>query len=591
MSSSDKANRVVQFSRINSGGVTWPKGFSMREAGLYHKNQEKGEPQKICGPFYVLGLARDRSNSEWSIYLSWYDPDGTLHKAKVALADLVSQGTDCFRGLVSQGFPVPASPGSLQKLKSALGGLYCEKRVRLIDQTGWFEGAFVLPHEILGARDQEFVFTNVSSAANYGWSGSLSDWLENIAAPASGNSRLVFAISAALSGPVFALLQEEPIGVNFFGSSSTGKSTLLKVAGSVWGGGGRSGFVQSWKSTINGLEAVAKAHSDTCLCLDELAELDARDASEIFYFLINGQGKSRADRSGEARQRSTWRTLLLSSGEITIEEKIWEGGRRPKQGQSVRFADVPADAGKRFGVLENTHGEEASVMIEKIKHDALQFYGVAGPAFVEHLTDAADICSVIKASTTKLVKQWGRDGADGQVLRVARRFAMIAVCGELASKWLDFAWQEGEANNAVKCCFDAWLENRGHAFAGELVQATNAIKEMITEHCDVHFPVLLGQDPGGSRSGTYTSKREVWGYQFEIQTGEKLIGMTPKAFAVAIKGIGQPREIARILHSRGFLHTTKSEPGRVTFAKKVRGKTVHLYAFREAELFKGEEDT
>ncbi len=385
-------------------------------------------------------------------------------------------------------------------------------------------------------------------------------------------------------------MKEEPLGINFFGSSSTGKSTLLKAAGSVWGGGGRSGFVQSWKSTNNGLEALAKAHSATCLCLDELAELDAHGASETIYFLINGQGKSRADRLGEARPRATWRMPILSSGEITLEEKIKEGGHIPKQGQSVRFADVPADAGKDLGVLEHVHGEEASSMIEKIKDHALRYYGVAGPAFVEQLTEAVNICSVIEASTNNLVKQWGQNGADGQVLRVARRFAMIAVCGDLASKWLDFAWQKGEANNAAKRCFDAWLENRGHAYAGELVQATNAIRDVITEHRDIHFPVLRRQEHESAPSVISRSKREVWGYQFEIQTGEKLVGFTRKAFERAIRGIGQSTELARILHSSGFLHTTKSEPGRFTYAKKVRGNTVHLYAFREAVLFEDEED-
>ncbi len=201
MSSPDNSDGIVEFSRINGGEVLWPKSFSMQGDGLYHQNQEKGEPQKICGPFYVLGMARDKSNSEWSIYLSWYDPDGSPHKEKIALADLVSQGTDCFRGLVSRGFPLHASSGSLQKLKSALGGVKCKKRVRLIEQTGWFEDNFVLPHEVLGRRDQEIVFTNVSHAALYGRLGELDDWRENVAALASGNTRLVFAISTACRGP------------------------------------------------------------------------------------------------------------------------------------------------------------------------------------------------------------------------------------------------------------------------------------------------------------------------------------------------------------------------------------------------------
>jgi hypothetical protein len=39
-------------------------------------------------------------------------------------------------------------------------------------------------------------------------------------------------------------------GVHFKGASSTGKSTALHVAGSVWGGGDTNGYIRSWRSTI-----------------------------------------------------------------------------------------------------------------------------------------------------------------------------------------------------------------------------------------------------------------------------------------------------------------------------------------------------
>jgi uncharacterized protein (DUF927 family) len=48
-------------------------------------------------------------------------------------------------------------------------------------------------------------------------------------------------------------------------------------------------------------------------------------------------------------------------------------------------------------------------------------------------------------------------GADGQVQRVAQRFALIAAGGELAVAADVLPWLKGEATAAAARCFDAWL--------------------------------------------------------------------------------------------------------------------------------------
>jgi putative DNA primase/helicase len=112
-----------------------------------------------------------------------------------------------------------------------------------------------------------------------------------VAKPAAGNSRLILALCTAFEGPVGELLKEEGGGLHFVGSSSIGKTTLLRVAGSVWGGG-RNGFPQTWRTTDNALEGIARAHSGTLLALDEIGELDPRKAGEVAYMLVNGQAKA-----------------------------------------------------------------------------------------------------------------------------------------------------------------------------------------------------------------------------------------------------------------------------------------------------------
>ncbi len=123
--------------------------------------------------------------------------------------------------------------------------------------------------------------------------GTDDDWRNNVGRFCSGNSRLILAVSCALAGSVLSLVGGESGGVHFIGATSTGKSTALLVGGSVIGGGGRNGFVQSWRATANGLEAIAELHNDLTLFLDELAQMDAREAAETAYLLGNGSGKMR----------------------------------------------------------------------------------------------------------------------------------------------------------------------------------------------------------------------------------------------------------------------------------------------------------
>jgi len=45
--------------------------------------------------------------------------------------------------------------------------------------------------------------------------------------------------------------------------SSQGKTTALRVAGSVWGGGGHNGYLRFLADYKNGVEAIAELHNET----------------------------------------------------------------------------------------------------------------------------------------------------------------------------------------------------------------------------------------------------------------------------------------------------------------------------------------
>jgi putative DNA primase/helicase len=76
---------------------------------------------------------------------------------------------------------------------------------------------------------------------------------------------MILALSHAFTGPLLSVLDRDGVGFHLRGAFSSGKTKILRAATSVWGA---PSFMQSWRSTDNGLESVAAACSHSLLALD-----------------------------------------------------------------------------------------------------------------------------------------------------------------------------------------------------------------------------------------------------------------------------------------------------------------------------------
>ena len=244
-----------------------------------------------------------------------------------------------------------------------------------------------------------------------------------------------------------------------------GQDDNFQEAASIWGRGDTSGYVRPWRATLNGLEGAAASASDTCLVLDELGVIEARDLHSAIYSLASGAGKVRAARDGSLRQPKSWRELILSSGEMPIETKIAEDrGRKPRAGQLIRMLDIPADRGLGFGAFDNAGPDgDAGLLAKASKRAAVLNYGTAGPEFVRRIiAEGADtVATMVRDAIERFVAKNVKAGSDGQIDRVARRLGLIAAAGELATILGVTPWREGEATEAAAWAFARWIERRG----------------------------------------------------------------------------------------------------------------------------------
>lgn len=478
-------------------GAAMPKGYFVNAAGLHYLDDSNPDKEPVpyrLGPVIeVLGWTRNTDSREWGQLLRWRDPDGVVHEWAMPASLLFDRAGGWVAELVRGGW-IP-EPG--QKQRAWLAAFFSKsnppERVRCVSSVGWHHGRFVLPDHVYGLPGAEpIVMQSAMSANPYQQAGGLAGWQDTIGKWSVGNSRLTLAVCLALSGPLLAKAGMGPGGVNMFGTSSTGKSTCLLAGLSVWGGPDAKA---SWNATKNGLEGALEIHNDTFYALDEMSEAPGRSMSEVVYMLGNGAGRARAHQDGSARRVRKWRCAVFSTGEIRVEDKLKAEGQQCRAGHGVRLLELPADAGAGLGCWEDLHGHATGAEFSQVITDAVsEHHGHAGRAFVQNLIDREQDLT-IATDLDAITKAWTPEGASGQVVRCVRRFALMAVAGELATALEVTPWTPGHAMQMVKRCLDDWLQARGTTGDMEHGQAVKLVLGYLARYGQARFENLDTPEP------------------------------------------------------------------------------------------------
>ena len=368
------------------------EGAAKLRPGVWHFGIKPGRgeapptltQQWVCSPLHLDAITTDANSGNYGRLLRIKSTLGRWTTWAMPMAMLRGDCTDLRGELLGMG--VEIDPFNRNMLGVYLQDKAPKRRVQCALQTGWASAdykAFVLPDSVIGPQANNVIYqTEGRAAEEYTAAGTLAGWQAGTAAMAVGNPLLVLALSAAFAGPVLARCGAESGGIHLIGDSSTGKTTAIEAACSVWGG---LNFKRSWRTTANGLEGAASLFNDSLLALDEISECDPRAVGETVYMLGNGRGKQRAGRTGAARAVTRWRSSVLSTGERSIATTMAEGGHRIKAGQTVRLLDVPAQ--RTFGAWDNLHQfATGTAFSDALKREAATHYGHAGRAFLEKLT-------------------------------------------------------------------------------------------------------------------------------------------------------------------------------------------------------------
>ena len=456
-----------------------PAGYCLTDKHLLYTGGD-GDPVTVSSRIEVFAKTRDDNSQNWGKLLSFKDPDGNQKQIAIPNTMFAADCRELRERLLSEGLEI--TPAGKSKLSTYLMSCNPTARALCINKTGWYNGVYVLPDAIIGQNNESISFQVESFNNVYTCKGSAVEWRENIGKYCQDNSRLIFAVSTAFAAALLELTGLESGGLHFVGGSSCGKSTILRVAASVWGG---KDYLRTWRTTDNGLEGIANMHNDSLLVLDELGQVDAAKAGEIAYMLGNGSGKTRANRNGTAKNTYSWRLLFLSSGEKDLNDCAEESKKKVKAGQEIRLLNIPAKpSGNSFGAFEYLHHfADGGKFAEYLNKTTKEYYGTPAREFIKSLTKetSQDLktwvnksLGDIKMEFTEAVKELCGN-VDTQVGRAINRFALVALAGEYATEKGLTGWEQGNTLKAAAICFKDWLSVRG----GSGNQEDKAILEQV----------------------------------------------------------------------------------------------------------------
>lgn len=542
------------------------------KAGVWHHGTKRDADgnatpvdEWLCGPLHVEAITRSESQkADYGRLLRFRNLDDRWLEWAMPGDLLAGQPADVLRVLFGMGLKIAHRHRA--RVVEYIAEQSPKRRVTAATATGWHDtGLFVTPLENIGEGDAIYQAEGAADG-DYGKAGTLEGWREGIATALPGNPLLQLGIGTALAGPLLAPLNiHAGGGFHLLWDSSNGKTTIVLCAASVWGHGAH--FALKWNATANGLEGIAALRNDGLLALDELGQADPRHVGDVVYSVADGIGKQRAGRSSAARRVRRWRVMLLSSGEVTLETKMAEAGKRTRAGQEVRLVTV--SAGRTHGAWDTLHGQPSGAALsDALKRASVTDYGHAGPEFVRRLIESGDLGRLPEMLDTIRAHF---PAPPGQPARVAERFAIVALALELAAgmKLLPLATGEGTASMVE--LFKDWL-----AAHGEGPSEDRQILRALADFIDCH---------GGSRfqltEVNSTEVRNRAGYREITNTGPLYL-FTPSGLAEATQGF-ELKRVLRTLDNAGAL--AKKESNKYQHRKRLPdGSTLGLYWVDPAKL-------
>jgi putative DNA primase/helicase len=446
--------------RVDLPDLATPEGWECNPRGVFKRVPVPGvegmtQPVRVAHrPIVVSGVLRDLDTDARSLVIEWSHEVEGWGKATVASSD--TQDPRTFISLRDAGAPVTGrNARDLADWLDALeeGNATALPRAWHTHRLGWAGEAgrfgFLWGRTLLHAEGER---PCDASPAAWGSNhvrlaipaddgrgqladgcrahGTLDRWKEAIALILD-QPAVLLGVYASLAAPFLGVVPDAPNAiVDWNGETSRGKTTTLRVAASVWGRPEHmgDGLMRTWDVSPAGLESLAEMSHCIPLILDDTKRASTRDpkgggavVASLIYQIATGQGRGRGRPDG-MRRTSTWRTLLLSTGEASATSFTQDAGARARV-LSITGSPLPGDS---------------AALVARLTAGVCDNFGHAGPEVVRRLIAQRQIWPKIRTRYAKRVAYYTEQAGGSPVAaRLAQTLALVELGGDALHNMLD----------------------------------------------------------------------------------------------------------------------------------------------------------
>lgn len=364
-------------------------------------------------------------------------------------------------------------------------------------------------------------------------------------------------ICGALAAPLLLPLSAPNFAVHLPGDSSRGKTSMLKIAGSIYGDPNNEQWVANWNSTAVAAELRAATLCDLPQCYDEVGAGDVQAIERLVYMLIGGGGRSRGSKDLTIRETPSWRTVVLSTGEREL------AGEETATGAQVRVVQLPVGGFGELGAAE----------IDALRQGCIDNAGQFGRLYVERLLDVDDWAPFV-AAYQRQIAQFRLAARNPLQGRVATYFALLAMAEAIAAQ-MELGDPTGQTMHRLFAAIDRRQEVRPLA-----ERALDLVSDWVLSESD-SFPFLVPDVTGAEEPKGRNGGRPVNG--FRKHEGRLLLLIPSQLRGFLDRHKLSTASVTREWAARGWLQTDGGRLGKVV---RIGGKPTRVYALvieREGE--------
>lgn len=218
----------------------------------------------------------------------------------------------------------------------------------------------------------------------YSKAGTLDEWTK-VANTYSlkGNEVRAFGLFLSLGAPMFKFFSLGGAIVHLTNASSgVGKSTIQKVANSVWGNPDLTMLVRD-DTTLAKYQRMGVV-KNMILCLDEVTNMEPKAVSDFAFGITNGRGRNRQQAAANAERinKTTWSLPCITSGNNSLHE-VLQIDKADPEGEKLRVLELE---------VVRSDGLSKQDTDQLFSMDLMENYGHAGEVMMQYILDNYEDC-------------------------------------------------------------------------------------------------------------------------------------------------------------------------------------------------------